>query len=220
MIDANSTARATLVAAALGFSALMANAQSGFFVEGGIGIGAATTKLTESEPGFRATTDIGKSRALGSLGAGWRWTSPTTVFGVGAFGNLAGRNIGEITVTDPAGSVTGKLEQRNHWGIGVEAGWRLAPPTTLYGKLTWNRANFKATLTETAPPDVFTDSISNNHAGVGLGVGLRHALSANSYVFAEWQHVNFNRRTRVIDGISYTVDPSNSIGLVGLGWTF
>lgn len=219
MIDANSTARATLVAAAFGLSALMANAQSGLFVEGGVGIGAATTKVTISEPGVRVTMDSGKSRALGSLGAGWRWTSPTTVLGVGAFWNLADRNIGEETWTEDGFSGSTKLEQRNHWGIGVEAGWRLAPPTTLYGKLTWNRANFRATSIITGEPDEVW--YRNSHSGVGLGVGLRHALSANLYVFAEWQHVDFNRKTEpLFEGVSIRVDPSNSIGLVGLGWTF
>ncbi|HXF65897.1 MAG TPA: porin family protein [Burkholderiales bacterium] len=207
------TVLATMIALGFGISPAASAQTAGFYAEGGIGVRAASTKVTITDPPDSLSLDAGKSTMLGSLGLGWRWESGNSVLGTGVFGNLAGKNAGQIDVSVGGVAATAKLEQKGHWGIGVEAGWKLAPTTTLYGKLAWHRAKFRAS--------VDGDSISNNHTGVGLGVGLRHMFAKNSYVFAEWQQVNFNDKTRDIGGgATVKIDPRNTIGLVGVGWNF
>lgn len=135
------------------------------------------------------------------------------VLGAGAFWNPAGKDAGHETFTDAFGTSTIELEQKNHWGIGVEAGWKLAAPTTLYAKVAWHRAKFEGTLAA----DGFSESRSKNFDGWGYGLGLRHSVNNNLYVFAEWQQVEFEDQ-EIAEGIN--LDPRNTIGLIGVGYRF
>jgi len=45
-------------------------------------------------------------------------------------------------------------------------------------------------------------------------------LAKNTYVYAEWQSVHFGEETTAFGGESLKVEPKNTFGLVGMGWTF
>jgi opacity protein-like surface antigen len=194
-----------------------ANAQwGGFYVEGGVGPRATTTQVESTDAAGPTVVklDAGKTNFMGSLGAGWRQDVGGWVWGVGAFWNPAGTNAGEFTVSDPAFSASGKIEQKNHWGLGGEIGWNPVPSTLIYGRLAWHMAKFNA-VSAGAP------TIGSTHNGFGYGLGARYLLNPNLYLFVEWQQVEFGSKTTAIGpGETLKLTPSNTIGLIGAGWKF
>ncbi len=204
---------AMIVAIGLGASAAAHAQWAGGYAEAGIGPRAATTEVTVSDPPTTATVKAGDTELLGSLGAGWRWDTGNAVIGAGAFWNPAGKDAGELTLSDPGLSGSVRLEQKDHWGIGVEAGWKLAAPTLVYAKLAWNRAKFVGTGTLNG-----TSTSSNQKLdGVGFGLGVRHMFDKNTYAFAEWQQVEFEDKNLTPET---RIEPRNTIGLIGVGWKF
>lgn len=203
------------ICAGLLLSSSTAAQGSGLYLEGGLGVRANTTKIIDADPTFRLSRDVGERSLLGSLRAGWRWSAPESEFGINAFWNPARKNAGRETLLLPGiGSVTERLSQEEHFGIGAEAGWRITPPTTLYARLDYHSAKFQLRSAE----DGIGIRQRKRHDGWGYGIGLRHSLDDNSYVFAEWQQVEFGHR-RYFDRVS-RVEPRNTMGMVGAGWRF
>lgn len=232
---------ALALGAGLGLSTAAQAQWTGGYVEAGVGVRAATTKMTTttsfSDDGFafsdKATANVGERGLLGSLGAGWRFEAGNVVLGVGAFWNPASedagkqKDVGTFTFDGETSvaTTTQKLKQKDHWGLGVEAGWKLAAPTMIYAKLAAHRAKFDASLISTTDGEVdFSERVRENHNGWGFGLGLRHMIDKNAYFFAEWQQVEFQseKHTVTIDDlpIAVKIQPRNTLGLIGAGYRF
>lgn len=138
---------------------------------------------------------------------------PNFEFGASVFWNPASEDAGKLTV----GTGSGDLKQWSHWGVGAEAGWKLAEPTTVYARLEYHRATFELS---TSAPGLAAEG-DEQHNGCGYGFGVRHMMQQNMYVFAEWQQVEFDDEDYpTIGGGTANLEPSNTIGLIGLGMRF
>ena len=203
---------ASLLAAGLGVSAV-ANAQwNGFYADVGVGLNAATAKFDSAPVNLDG---VGRSSFWTSLGAGWRMDGGGWVAGVGAYYDFP-----KVTITDGnVQSLSTKVEQKFRYGIRGDIGWNPAPPTVIYGILTWNWAKVDASFSQ---PAVGSSSFSNTHTGFGYGAGIRHMLPGNWYVYAEWQQIDYNGKGGNFSGTTTNINvkPENTIGLIGLGFKF
>lgn len=216
---------ALALGAGLGLSTGAQAQWTGGYVEGGLGVRAATSKITMSATdgidSGKLTQNVGERALLGSLGAGWRFEAGDAIFGIGAFWNPASNDAGEQKGSLDGVGLTEKLKQKDHWGVGVEAGWKLAAPTVVYTKLAMHRAKFTLSLED---DEETLGRVRRTHNGWGFGLGLRHMIDKNAYLFAEWQQVEFQSKKRTLaddDGVlTVKVAPRNTIGLIGAGFKF
>lgn len=211
------------IAAGLAFSSA-ANAQiagvTGIFAEGALGVRATSSEVTNPfGPDLPLRTDVGERGFLGSLRAGWRGDMPEFDFGASVFWNPADEDAGRTIV----GNASAKVKQWEHWGIGAEAGWKVAAPTTVYARLEWHRAKFQldSTLPGAGAPSIRSSKRLN---GWGYGFGVRHVFQQNHYVFAEWQQIEFEDGAFSTAGVTTAgrgkMEPRSTLGLIGVGMKF
>lgn len=205
------------VAAGLALSSA-ANAQvmgvTGLFAEAGLGVRTNSVEVNDVFGPGVFSGDIGERSFLGSLRAGWRGqTMPNLELGASVFWNPADEDAGRVTV----GTGSATLKQWSHWGIGAEAGWKVAAPTTVYARIEYHRTTFELS---TSAPGLAAES-DEQHNGWGYGFGLRHTLQQNMYVFAEWQQIEYDDEDyATVGGGVANLEPRNTLGLIGLGMSF
>lgn len=194
----------------------------GAYVDGGLGMNIAQADVEETDPPDSLKRDVGKPNFAVRLGAGWRHDAGNMVYGVGFMLDPLTYDVNKEDDSNPPSSSSAKTEMKNHWAIGVDIGWKLAPATVLYGKLSYNSAKVESQFSQVGP--TLSYSWSNTHTGIGYGAGARHMLSRTQYVFVDWHYVKFDSKTTSPDPTNATLDvkttPSLNTGSIGMGWKF
>ena len=197
-----------------------ASAQVRGFVAGGLGANSISSEVTESTPGFgdfTFTTGASNIPAL-QLEGGARFGSGDVIFGVGLYVQPLTYKADETT----GGGVNLQTNVKNLYGLFGEVGWKAAPATVLYGRLSYNQATVDAELFGPGPGQKTTKS--ENFNGIGFGAGIRHNLSNSMYVFVDWHHVMGNeaeiKDTALLGNTTLKIKPSITTGLIGAGWMF
>lgn len=187
--------------------------------------------------------DFGNTNFLGEFSAGYRFVVPgSVVIGVGAFVDAAGNNAGKagytttfsgfgppLTQTDSF-----KLEQTSRYGISLDIApdWRTQP----YAKVSYAWSKFKASTTYQSgcfwSGNPTSSSTSATLDGWGFGAGVRHLQSSNLYFFAEVLYQDYGSTNRSYSltncapppggssAYSLKLEPSNVVGVIGLGFKF
>jgi len=194
--------------------------------------------------------DFGKTNFLGEFSAGWRWDGPVVIgLGafVDAASNDAGKDTFSESETFSGSAIfpgfasssyseSLKMKQKSRYGISLDIApnWRTHP----YAKVTYAWSKYSASYSEStvstpADPGDCSGSVSGSQTlkGWGIGGGVRHLQTNNLYFFAEvmWQDYGSDTKKNV-GGVclapgdtsvrNFKVDPTNVIGVVGMGFKF
>ena len=210
---------------------------SGPYVSAGIGFKSSDFKLSETDgptatgPGTTQTDSAsakagGRSVFFGSIAAGWDWNpSGPFVLGFSLFADLGSSTVAETsgtTVTTGPGGTTvtpssSEIKQKDRFGIYVEPGYEFTPRTVGYAKLGWNRSKYQFSDSD---PTLPLSSFSATFNGFAYGVGLKHLMTDRLFVFVEWVQVDYGSKSSTVGTATTTIEPNNSLALIGAGWRF
>lgn len=190
--------------------------------------------------------DLAETSFLGQISGGWRFTSGPVLVGLGLFFDLAASAGGNYQVAEKFSSNfegppffdvrRTSIEQHHRYGISLDIApnWRTHP----YLKLTYAWSEFEFGISSDCPygSSPAGESASETLSGLGVGGGVRHLQDENLYFFAEfmWQdYGSMNRPFPYLCGqrtmppyYSFTTsagasfEPTNLVGVVGVGWKF
>lgn len=212
-----------------GFSGPYANVGIGFKSSdlessdtfGPVSLGAAGT-----QSGSSSGSGGGQANFFGSIAAGWNWNpAGPFVLGLGVFADLGSSTVSTSSFTDittiPGGTFvfagSGTAKQKNRYGIAVEPGYEFTPRTVGYLKLSWNWSKYEFTDSDTTDP---LASFSTTYNGIGYGVGLKHLVTDHAFAFVEWVWVDYGSKSSTVGTATTTIEPGNTLALVGIGWQF
>jgi hypothetical protein len=187
--------------------------------------------------------DLGATNLLGEFSAGWRWAGPVVV-GIGVFADAAGSNAGKSSSSStyayfsPYGysssvyTDTTELKQNSRYGISVDVApnWRTHP----YAKVSYAWSRYEVSSNGSPDCNGRSGSSSETLSGWGFGGGVRHLQTDNLYFFAEVMWQNYGSKTQnvslacgsqsyyqnTVQSQTLKIDPSNVVGVVGMGWKF
>jgi hypothetical protein len=206
--------------------------------------GTALTSWTDT-----SEEDLSHTNFLGEFSAGYRFSiAEKVIVGVGAFVDAAASGAGESSstsrysssypgyISSSGSSDRTTLEQTSRYGLSLDVApnWRTHP----YAKVTYAWSSYKLSSSGLDCPTGGSPgawSSSATVSGLGFGGGLRHLQTDNLYFFAEvmWQGYGAKNNNltslcpsttspyqTVISNTSVNIDPSNVVGVVGMGWKF
>ena len=219
-------------------SQAMSEGFAGPYVDAGIGSRSTQLESTGTfsanlgpagtQTGFSSGNGGGQASFFGSIAAGWSWNpSGPFVLGLGAFVDIGSSTVvvssfSDVTVSTGGTFVfagTSQAKQTNRYGISVEPGYEFTPRTVGYLKLSWNWSKYEFTDSDPTEP---LASFSATFNGFGYGAGLKHMFTDNAYVFIEVQRVMYNSKSSTTATATMTatdtVQPGNTLALIGVGW--
>ena len=190
------TLLAASIVAAFSASAFAENAFDGAYVGLNAGFLNNSANVTNSENDMNI--NIGKSGKFGGqVFAGYSHSYGKTFnLAANVFYGLGSNN---ITLNDTS------IALKKVWGLSVEPGIYLADKTLAYVKLGVAKASLKV-----------PGEYSANTNGFLYGFGLKHMVTSNVYVGAEFQKIDFRKRSFA----TTTVDPIQTYSGVTVGYKF
>jgi hypothetical protein len=206
-----------LVVAVGASTAMAADSFSRFYISGGIGQKSVNVEESVSGPGGAGAINLGNNSMFGQLAGGYNLVVGESVrLGFGAFYDLGEGKGGDVTGTIGGVTATITTKEKNHFGLSFEPGYAFTKDSVAYVKLTYNWIKVEQTLEGGA---VASDSSTLKTFGYGLGI--KHMIGNKTYLYAEWQKVQYNGKP-FDDGAGNTITyrPSENFGLVGVGVNF
>lgn len=202
----------------------------GFFVEGGLAVGAANTKSTYTEPGFSSTSDDGgKNYLKGQVALGYMH-AVNDKFLVGASVGTVLGSIESAKITNSTGaSITTKA--KNNYAFSLIPAYALSDKLVVRGKISYNQTKSQTSGTfndENNNFELTSYSASAKFKGYGLGIGAQYFITKNVYAAIDLERVMYSAKTlnEVVagqplnDGSATSVKPSNTVGLISVGYKF
>jgi hypothetical protein len=198
-------------------AAMAADSFSRFYISGGIGQKSVNVEESVNGPGGAGSANLGNNAMFGQVAAGYNLVVGENIrLGFGVFYDLGEGKGGDINGTVGAVAATYTIKEKNHYGLSFEPGYAFTKDSVAYGKLTYNWIKVEHTL---EGGTVAFDSSTLNTFGYGLGI--KHLIGGKTYLYAEWQKVQYNGKP-FDDGAGNTITyrPSENFGLVGVGVNF
>ena len=190
------TLLAASIVAAFSASAFAENAFNGAYA--GLSTGIVNNSANVRDSLSNSNYDFGKSGKFGGqIFAGYSHSYGKTF-------NLAGNvfyGLGSNNITAADSSIALKKV----WGFSIEPGVYLADKTLAYVKLGVAKAGLKV-----------SGANSSNTRGFLYGFGLKHMVTSNVYVGAEFQKIDFRKRS--FDEVS--IKPVQTYSGVTVGYKF
>lgn len=175
------------------------------------------TVTDSSIPETGTIEGLSASGAEGGLYAGWGMKpTPTTYAGIEAEYSWSGAKH-TTTFTDPGGTVTGKIEDKNNYGISGRLGWLPSSSTMLYVRAGWQRTELEYSGDVTA---VGSGSVSRDHDGLRLGVGAEVAMTSDWLVRLDYAHTWYGDETETSGTVSVKIEPGNDVFRIGIARQF
>ncbi len=192
--------------------------------------------------------DWSQTNFLGEVSAGYRFAvSESVILSVGAFIDAASSDAGKSSTSfrssysypgySSFSSVSDRstLEQTNRYGVSLDVApnWRTHP----YAKVTyaWSKYKLSSSTLDCWSGSPGAWSSSATVSGWGFGGGLRHLQTDNLYFFAEVMWQDYGSKNENLTSLCPTttsasanqnlsntvkIDPSNVVGVIGMGWRF
>lgn len=194
------------VAATFAVLPMFATAQSQNFVGFDLGLDVGFKSTSAKLSSANSSLD-----SVGSTDWGWALTGGYTMpLGQSATLGFVGSYDLSTTefakLSDP--STTVKAKMKDHYSIGLEPGWVVSNNVLVYGKLNYHSANFSL--------DYNSSSGKQDFKAFGYGAGVKVLMSKNVFVRLSVERVDYDSKT--VSGV--TMKPSDTTGMIGLGWKF
>ena len=174
--------------------------------------------VTDSNSAVSSGT-IGKVTPVAGIDASYTFATGSNGFiGVGAT-YLAGEAEFGLGTADSSNDATktfkGKI--KDHYSVYIQPGYALNKDSAVYGKLSYNHADFNITNAVRQPGDL---------EGWGYGIGLKTFLNANTFVQVEASYTEYDSltATRTATGgtglVTASGTPAIAAGTITIGYKF
>jgi len=174
--------------------------------------------VTDSNNAVSSGT-IGKVTPVAGIDASYTFATGSNGFiGVGAT-YLAGEAEFGLGTADSSNDATktfkGKI--KDHYSVYIQPGYALNKDSAVYGKLSYNHADFNITNAVRQPGDL---------EGWGYGIGLKTFLNANTFVQVEASYTEYDSltATRTATGgtglVTASETPAIAAGTITIGYKF
>jgi outer membrane immunogenic protein len=177
-------------------------------------------KLTASDasiPENETIEGLSASGAEGGLYAGWGTKlSPTTYAGLEGEYSWSGAQH-KTSLTDAMGTATGKIEDKNNYGISGRLGWLPTSNTMLYMRAGWQRAKLDYSGDIAG---VGSGSISKTHDGLRLGLGTEVAMTSDWLLRLDYAHSFYGKKSETAGTASLESKPRNDVFRIGIARQF
>ena len=175
-------------------------------------------KVTDSNGAVSSGT-IGKVTPVAGIDASYTFATGSNGFiGVGAT-YLAGEAEFGLGTADSSNDATktfkGKI--KDHYSVYIQPGYALNKDSAVYGKLSYNHADFNITNAVRQPGDL---------EGWGYGIGLKTFLNANTFMQVEASYTEYDSltATRTATGgtglVTASGTPAIAAGTITIGYKF
>jgi opacity protein-like surface antigen len=186
-------------------------------------------QYTESyvEPGYSNSwsEDFGGNQdVIGALNVWYGFNvTPSVVVQIGATYDLGDTEGATWSFNYPGYSQSSTFEESDHYSIYVAPGYRVTPKTLVYGKIAYHGMKGEESWSDSDGNS--GTYFSEDFSGWGFGAGVSTMLTNNFFLYVEAQHVMYDEETIYSNGdpvYTYTesVEPSSTIGSIGIGWNF
>lgn len=170
-----------------------------------------------SIPQTNTAEGLSGSDAEGGLYAGFGMKmSPVTYAGIEIEYSWSGAEHSS-TLTDAGGTVTGKIEDENNFGISGRLGWLPSSNTMLYVRAGWQRVNLEYSGDLVG---VGGGSLDRDHDGLRLGLGAEMAMAGNMLLRMEYAHTWYGDETFTSGTMSANIEPDNDVFRIGIARQF
>lgn len=220
----------TLLVAAAFAAPTLASAKdfAGFGAAVELQLKSTGAQYTESytEPGYSTSGSLdlgGNQDVIGALNVWYGFNlTPTVVLQIGGTYDLGKTEVTDYSYSYPGYGYSEEAKESNHYSLYVAPGYRVTPKTLVYGKIAYHDMKLKGTASDSYG---YSESTSDNFSGWGFGAGVSTMLTNNIFVYAEAQHVMYDEETVFSETDIYgtwteKLEPSSTIGSIGIGWNF
>jgi outer membrane immunogenic protein len=194
-------------------TAVPAGAQSPLGVYGGLqgGYGRTSVEATATTASGSASDDDSSGDLIGGVFLG---------FG-GRNSRLYGAVEGDFSINNneksySSGSDSLKIEQGRTFGVSGLVGYYVTDQAMIYGRAGWAQTKFEATV-NTSDGSASED---DNFNGFRLGGGADFMFTSNLFARAEYSHTWYGENTYISGTNSISLEPSEDLFLVGVGYRF
>ena len=220
---------AASVALALGVSftgaSYAASPFAGFYAGGQLGYSVYDIKATATDTSIPETGTIeglSGSGAEGGLYAGWGMDiAPTAYAGLEIEYSWSGAEH-TTSFSDPTGSGTARIEDKDNYGISARLGWLPSSNTMLYARAGWQRVSleYSGDLSGlgAGPASGSTDV---DHDGFRFGLGAEVAMASNWLMRLDYAHTWYQEEDIASSGTaSAKSEPDNDVFRIGIAYRF
>jgi hypothetical protein len=182
-------------------------------------VGAEVDGTVTDSNGAVSSGTIGKVTPVAGIDASYTFATGSNGFiGVGAT-YLAGEAEFGLGTADSSNDATktfkGKI--KDHYSVYIQPGYALNKDSAVYGKLSYNHADFNITNAVKQP---------GNLEGWGYGIGLKTFLNTNTFVQVEASYTEYDTltATRTATGgtglVTASGTPAIAAGTITIGYKF
>lgn len=173
---------------------------TGFYLGGGIGVGAAVHNFDLSIAEGLASGDVngfGGEGIFGTVQAGVDYQIPASRLVIGAFIDYDWSNVS----TDANINVEGfnvahaELEVNDQWSVGGRVGFLTSPDTLVYGLVGYTQAYTTGSYSLSDGERTFTGSKDYDFDGWTVGAGLETRLTGNLFLKGEYRYSQLSKET-------------------------
>lgn len=180
------------------------------------------TSTDSSVPETATVEGLSGSGAEGGVYGGWGMKlTPTTYAGIEAEYSWSGAEH-TSSFTDPTGSGTAKIEDKDNYGISGRLGWLPSSNVMLYGRLGWQRVSleYSGDISGVGIGSA-AGSTDVDHDGLRLGLGAEVAMTSNWLVRMDYAHTWYQEETLGASAAaSVKSEPDNDVFRVGVAYQF
>lgn len=205
------TATAAATAAA---GAWAANEDVSFYAGIQGGYQDTSVKLKDTDFGndtYTSFDSLSVDGLAGGIFAGVRFNTNSPFFVAGELNLGTSRAESKLKLSGPGSPIsdTSKIKSRGTYGAALLGGFEVAPSTSLYGRLGYQKTKFEA-----------SEVSSKKHNGFRYGLGLETKLSNELALRVDWSRTIYSSEShRYADGKT-KVEPTENLFQVGLAYTF
>ncbi len=176
---------------------------------GSLNLGLASPGLKTSVGNLVFDSFGGRSEFTGGIDLSWGTKiSETGVLTVGIEADLIQPDV--VSFAGGGDSLTAK--QKNRYGIYLAPGTVIGRETLVYGKVGYN--SMKGEMVGAGD---FTDlNRSQSFTGFGYGLGVKTMITPQAFLKVEVNRLSYSSETIG----AWTVEPSGTVGVVGIGTSF
>lgn len=191
-----------------------ANGEVGFYAGVQGGYQDTSVKFKDTDFGndtYTSFDSLSVDGLAGGVFAGVRLNMDSPFFVAGELNLGTSRAESEIKLSGPGSptSDTSKIKSRGTYGAALLGGFEIAPSTSLYGRLGYQKTKFEA-----------NGISSKKHNGFRHGLGLETKLSNELALRLDWSRTIYSSESHRYANGKTKVEPTENLFQVGLAYTF
>lgn len=198
----------------------------GAFIEGGLAVGSNNTKTSYTQGTYSGNSeDGGQSYLKGQLSLGYM-KAINEKFLLGA---SVGTVLGSITAGESSNSNGERdiTKAKNNYSVALIPAYALSDKLVVRGKISYNKSKIESSGISENNDDLYNYAHTGKFSGFGLGLGAQYFITKNVYAAIDIERVQYSSKNlaMTVNGQPFSdavlnVKPSNTVGLISVGYKF